>query len=114
MELTTAKSNEQITKEVQEKLREMGFRFTEHNEDYNGPTLENPAVYGVLSLSTTIQWGPDVPWYVHEGRLYFTLSNGEPSVDLTKEFWYDEVLGMYCSAMLDCYDALPYAHKQKG
>lgn len=113
MELTTKKTDEQITKEVQEKLRSMGFRFCEKNPDYDGPTLEHPAVFGVLSLATTIQWGGEVPWYVHEGRLYFTLAQNEPSVDLTKEFWYDEVLQMYVASMLDCYDALPYAHKEK-
>lgn len=112
MELTTQKSNEEITKEVQEKLRSMGFRFQENNPDYDGPTLDNPALYGVLSLETEIHWGSEIPWYVHEGHLFFTLAQNEPNVDLTKQFWYDEVLGMYCSAMLDCYDALPYHYKK--
>lgn len=113
MELTTKKTEKEIQDEVQQTLRSRGFRFEEHNPDYeNGPTLDHPALYGVLSLATTIQWGSEIPWYIHEGRLYFTLAQDEPSVDLTKEFWYDEVMQMYVASMLDCYDALPHETKK--
>lgn len=112
MQLVTPRSNEEIQKEVEETLRKHGFRFQEHNPDYEGgPTLDHPAIFGVLSLATMIQWGSEMPWYVHNGRLYFTLANTEPSVDLADEFWHDKVIHMYVAALLDCYDALPYPKK---